>query len=255
VRKLRQLWSLEPAEGKAGGGCEEFSGAWYLQRGDIAYWEGDFVQALREYSRAVDEERTLEAAWVGQAIALLRLGNPGQVETLCVQGRRLFPKSSALLSLQASAKARQGDLQGALALSDTALSLQSKGWLDWLQRGDVLLAFPDELTTARRSFQQALDEAPDVDFTRREIAFNCLEHGYFEDAARFFADVVKAVPTVAENWYRYALSLHGAQQRQAALEALQHALELAPANTNYLALYEILRAKGPLTWLKRLLNK
>jgi tetratricopeptide (TPR) repeat protein len=71
---------------------------------------------------------------------LIELGEFKEARLWADKALENFPDESELLAAKAVALARSGDLQGALAFSDSSIEARGETPYIWLARGDVLLA-------------------------------------------------------------------------------------------------------------------
>jgi tetratricopeptide (TPR) repeat protein len=102
--------------------------------------EGEFEKQLRACSRALEFNPHSAAAWIGQVRALVELGECAEANLWADKALESFPGEPELLALKAMALGREGQLDEAIALSDTATEQRGDSALVWLSRGDVLLS-------------------------------------------------------------------------------------------------------------------
>ena len=89
---------------------------------------------------------------------LIELGEFQEARLWADKALERFPNESELLAAKAVALGRSGDLQGALAFSDTSIEEHGDTPYVWLARGDVMLA--GEEHRADYCFEKALLLAP-----------------------------------------------------------------------------------------------
>lgn len=82
---------------------------------------GNYETALRFYSRALEMDKSLVAAWVGQVQMLVHLGEYPQASLWSQKALELFPSHGDLMAGQAQAECRLGNMKKAHSLSDGAL--------------------------------------------------------------------------------------------------------------------------------------
>src|SRR5260370_35728964 len=89
---------------------------------------------------------------------LIELGEYREAKLWADKALERFPHEPELLAAKAVALARSGDLQGALAFSDTSIEERGDTPYIWLRRADVLLAHEEQ--RADYCFEKALLLAP-----------------------------------------------------------------------------------------------
>src|SRR3990172_11080047 len=115
---------------------------------------GHFENALRNYSRALERNRSNVIAWGGQVRMLVHLNECPEAELWSRKALELFPHHGDLLAGQAQAVCRTGDLQRAKELCDGSLTCAKESAYRWIVRGEILLAGGQ--TAADHCFQKAL---------------------------------------------------------------------------------------------------
>jgi tetratricopeptide (TPR) repeat protein len=132
--------------------------AYYRAEARLAFENGDFERALRLYARVLEFNPNTPDAWTGQVRMLIELGQHRDASQWADKALERFPREAELLAAKAVALARNGDLQGALAFSDSAIEERGDAPYVWLSRGDVLLARKE--SRADYCFEKALMLAP-----------------------------------------------------------------------------------------------
>lgn len=218
-----------PAPGAPGGGEAEESaqrtaGEW-LALADQAFLRGEFKQALRWCSRALDKETTLLEGWVTMVRILLFRGDLGQAETWCARALGLFPESGPLLAIRAVIFARRGMLQQALNNSDAVLARHAAEPTAQIARGEVLLLAGSK--NAEFCFGQALKLAPANDWrTPAAIGMIHEERRMWARAVHYYAQAAERDAASAALWWRIAACRAELGQSQSSRTALQRAREL-----------------------------
>jgi len=151
-----------------GGENEDFSrddqhsqlkgGSQYLADAHAAFENGEFETALRRYSKVLEFEPGNATAWTGQVRMLIELGEFREAQLWADKALEKFPTEPELLAAKAVAVARSGDLQGALAFSDSSIEERGDTPYIWLARGDVLLARKE--SRADYCFEKAMSISP-----------------------------------------------------------------------------------------------
>ncbi len=120
---------------------------------------GHYENALRYYSRALEDDPSFIAGWVGQVEMLIALDEVPEADLWCRKALEIFPGNGELLAARARALCRLGDLQQAGALSDAALAAAGRSALRWMARGEWLLASRQQRD--RDCFDKARQADPD----------------------------------------------------------------------------------------------
>ena len=129
-----------------------------LAQAQAAFERGEFERALRAYSKALEFNSRSVAAWLGQVRMLIELGEYNEAKLWAEKALGYFPEECELMAAKASALARLGDVDAALAYSDAAINGCGDTPYIWLARGDVLLARKEK--RADYCFDKALTLAP-----------------------------------------------------------------------------------------------
>ena len=196
----------------------------YLRLADTDFRRARFDKALRYYSRALEFNANVVAAWVGQAQMLVELGEFKEARLWCDKALELHRDHPDVLSCKSIAIARQGDVDKALEFTDAALAQRGTSPLVWLARGEALMA-------ARQSnddhcLEKASAEAKHEWFMQLRIARVYYAYRHFGQAMTWVTKALKQEPAApfvlhvmgdcqlalgfdssAENSYRQALSL------------------------------------------------
>lgn len=186
----------------------------------------EFETALRRYGRALEENPASSAAWAGQACMLLEMDQVAEASAWADRGLERLPDDPALLAAKARALARSGELDAALAFSDTALASGGLNADLWLARAEVLMARGDR--QADYCVDQALAVAERDWLVAWQAARRRAQHRQFAAALRLvqFAIAVDAGRFVV--WVLKAECEQALGQRDAARDSYVQALALEP---------------------------
>ena len=132
--------------------------AYYRAEVQAAFENAEFEQALRLYGKLLEFNPNNAAAWAGQVRMLIELGQYREAGLWADKALEQFPRDAELLAAKGVALGRSGDLQGALAFSDSAMEERGDTPYVWLARADVLLARKE--SRADYCFEKALLLAP-----------------------------------------------------------------------------------------------
>lgn len=160
---------------------------------------GHFENALRNYSRALEMDRSLVAGWVGQVQMLIALGEYPEAELWSRKALELFKNNADLLAGRAQALCRTGDLTAAQASCDAAIGQQGMSSYPWVARGELMLARKDNLEAY--CFDKATQLDPDW-LVPLEIGAIYLQYAKPAKALVRLKQAVERAPDQAYCWYR-----------------------------------------------------
>lgn len=208
---------------------------------------GGYETALRFYSRALEIDKTIVAAWVGQVQMLVQLNEYPQAGLWSQKALELFPSQGDLMAGQAQTECRMGNMKKAHALSDGALRQRGESAYRWQVRGELMVA--GKQRTDRHCFDKA--QLADSDWlVPLETAIIYCYYKVYSMAQQRAQVAVEMAPEAYYAWY-----LLGACQAKlgfdtAACGSLQHCLELCPRHAEAMSrLSELERPRWPLSRL------
>ena len=114
--------------------------AYYMAEARTAHEMANFEKALRYYSKVLEYDPQLTAAWGGQVRMLIELGEYREAKVWAEKALERFPRDPELLAAKGVALGRLGELNEALAFSDASIEERGESAYVWLARADVLLA-------------------------------------------------------------------------------------------------------------------
>jgi protein O-GlcNAc transferase len=245
-----------PSRARSEEGAPEPHGGTFLARAERLFLEGQYEPALREFSRAVAEQRDLFDAWAGQVRCHLAMEELPQARVWANKALELFPSAPRVLSVAGLVAACQGQGEEALRFSDQALEL-SRGLVPpalWLERAECLLR-----SGRRDAASDCLDmvrnlSGGDPDFHQR-IGLALLGAGAVEQAWLEFQAALERRPDRAWLWYLSARAARALQQEDRARFALERALALDPALEEARRERNTLQRSSRAGWLARLLGR
>ena len=210
---------------------------------------GRFETALQLYTRALQGERALVPAWVGQVQMLVELGEYAEARLWADKALEVFKGNGDLLAAKAIACVREDDQTAAMACSDASLRAPGSSPLRWQARGETLLRRSAD--RARDCFEKSLAEAASDWFDRVIVARIYLHHDrpapaveYAQAAVRleagqWFAGFVLGRAQEALGWSGEAkesyLRAHGLPGGRVDAEAAMVALQARGAAAGILA--------------------
>jgi tetratricopeptide (TPR) repeat protein len=188
------------------------------------YRWGQFESALRLYTRALREDRTLIPAWVGQVQMLVQLGECHEARLWSDKGLELFRNNGELLAAKAQACTRLNDFKSATACSDASLAAPGSSPWRWIARGEVLLARRQKF--AAECFQRAVAEPAAEWFDHVVIARIQLYYGRVTNALHALKQALELEPTHGYVWYEMGNCQRALGLVPAAAESYQRCLDL-----------------------------
>jgi tetratricopeptide (TPR) repeat protein len=186
--------------GKRGAG-EEIRDDEYFHKQAIRYWlAGDFELALRNYSRALEQNSTFYPGWLGQVLMLIELGEYKEAAVWVDKALEMFPEHPELLATKAVACARDGRLEKAIAYSDSSIAKDNVTSRVWLARAEVLLHRKSNIAQncISKAVSAAGDEGPMV---RLQAGRLLNQKGDYAAALQYLRTVVDELPRSALVWY------------------------------------------------------
>ncbi len=218
---------------------------YYVSQAAEAFAEERFEKALGYYSRALQDDITMEAAWLGQLRCLIELGELPEAITWSGRAMEKFPVSADILSARAVAEARQGKFATAMEYSDGAFKAQNVGAYSWVARGEALLG--SNATNAKACFAKAIELAPGDWALRSWIGRAYLIRKQYHLA---WASFTKAVELDSERfvcWHWIGKCAEAMGRIREAETAYRRALEISPGfRPSQIAMSEISR-RGPMS--------
>ena len=197
----------------------------WMQRADQSRRAGEFEDALRYYSRAVELDRQLVAGWVGQVRMLVALEEYTEAELWARKALELFRNHADLHAARAQALCRNGDLKSALAACDAAIGQQGQSPYPWMARGDLMLARKDSI--ADHCFDKAIQLDPDW-IIAIEIAAIYLYYRRPGKALARCTPTVEKAPDQPYAWYHLGVCQLEMSLEKPARRSFARCLDLEP---------------------------
>jgi tetratricopeptide (TPR) repeat protein len=208
---------------------------------------GSYEMALRYYSRALEIDKTLVAAWVGQVQMLVQLGEYPQASLWSQKALELFPSHGDLMAGQAQAECRLGNMKKALPLSDGALRQRGESAYRWQVRGELMLS------GGQRADRHCFDKAQLADsdwLVPLETAIICCHYKSFSMAQLRAQAAVEKAPGAYYAWYVLGVCQSRLGFDTAARASFTHCLEQCPQHVEARSrLSELERPRWPLRGL------
>ncbi|HVP10530.1 MAG TPA: tetratricopeptide repeat protein [Phycisphaerae bacterium] len=215
---------------------------------------GRFESALRLYTRALQEDRAMIAAWVGQVQMLVQLDECHEARLWSDKALELFRNNGELLAAKAQACVRLQDMRAGLTCSDASLQAAGSSPWRWEVRGEVLLA--NGRKQYEDCFQKALLEPAVEWFDRVIIARIYLYHRNVTNALRYLTEAVNMEPTHGYTWFQLGNCQKALGLIPAAKTSYQRSLELCPGSVLVKqALDELKSGRSLFTWMGSILRR
>ena len=185
---------------RASGG-EEMRDAEYFQKQALRYQlAGDFEIALRNYSRALEQNSTFYPGWLGQVMMLIELCEYKEAAVWVDKALEMFPEHPELMAAKAVACARDGKMDKAIAYSDNSINKENVTSTVWLARAEVLLNRKSSI--AQNCISKALNAAgEDKAMVQLQAARLLNRNGDCAGALQYLRKVVDELPKSALAWY------------------------------------------------------
>ena len=189
---------------------------------------GDYENALRFYSRALELDKSIVTAWVGQVQMLIQLSEFPQADMWSKKALELYPSEGDLLAARGQARCRMGDTKQAFALSDGALARQGDTAYRWMVRGEIMVA------ARKSSDQHCFDRAMQADTDRIVPLESALIYLYYKlpsKAQGRARTAVERAPDAYYGWYILGVSQSKLGLDAPARSSFEHCLELCPRHS------------------------
>jgi tetratricopeptide (TPR) repeat protein len=203
--------------------AELASAAGYIAKARAADQWGEYESALRMYTRALREERSAIAAWVGQVQMLVLLDECPEARMWSDKALELFRNNGELLAAKAQACLRMRDWRAGIACSDASLISPGTSAWRWQIRGETLLA--QGRAHYDECFQKALAESTADWFDHLVIARIYLYYRRITSAMAYAQQAAALRPTHGYVWFVLGDCQRALGLKAAAQASYQHCLE------------------------------
>jgi len=198
-----------------------------LANADRTRRRGQYENALRFYSRALEYDKSLIAAWAGQVQMLVQLGEAPEAELWCRKALELFPGNGELLAARAQALCRVGDTPQAGAVCDAAMGAAGRSAFRWQVRGEWMLAGRQKLD------EHCFSKAQEIDgnwLVALESALIYLHYNFPSRAVVRARLATELAPAEYYPWFVRGTAEGESGLRRSAIESLDQCLQLCPGN-------------------------
>lgn len=225
----------------------------WLRTADAERRQGNHETALRMYSRALEDNKAIIAAWVGQVQMLILLGEYPEAELWARKALEIFKNHPDLLAGRAQAFSRLGDKRQAMGCCDQALTQPGESAYRWMVRGELMVAAKEAMD--RHCFDKATSADPDW-LVQAEIGLLLMFHKQPAKALPRFRAALEIAPETVFVWQRRAECERALGLPDAVKASLRRVLDLAPGHPEAMTLLsELDRPSGVLGKLFGLFGK
>lgn len=215
----------------------------WMNRADADRRNGQYESALRFYSRALELQKDIVKAWVGQVQMLVMLGEYPEADIWSRKALELFPQDGDLMASRAQSLCRRGHVKAAYSSVDGAMSQPGNSGYRWTVRGELLLA--GKQSTDRHCFDKAL-QIDDDWLVATEIALIYLDYNQPSNAQNRARVGVERAPDSPYAWYVVGLCQSKLGLHDQARRSFNTCLELSPGHRGAEEKLQALRSGGSL---------
>jgi iron complex transport system substrate-binding protein len=205
--------------------------SYYLAQAEQLFRQGKFEPALRAYSRALELNTEVLAAWFGQVRILIELDELKEAVIWSDKALEKYKDHPQLLSAKALAYARMNSLSKAMALSDAVVKMPGNDPFVWFARGNVLLSGGEK--NCEHCFWKAAyaTEKSQAWFIHLCIGRSYRYHRKFNLALRSLQKALETQTSSAFLWCEMGCCQLSLGLKNAAIASFRHAIELDAAYT------------------------
>jgi tetratricopeptide (TPR) repeat protein len=233
--------------------AENHDANYWLKLADQNRCRGSFEDALREYSRAVELDRSLIPAWIGQVRSLISLSEFPEAELWARKALELFKNNPGLLAAQAQALCRVGNLKDGQASCDAALHQPGQLAYPFIARADLMLARKDKETVEEYCFDKAAQIDPHWS-VQLDIAEVYIYYHRNAKALLHLQQALNKAPDQPYVWFLQGQCESAMGMADAAIRSFKQCLDLDPKFPGAEDLLNQVQQGGN-SWLKRFLKR
>lgn len=197
----------------------------WLQEAEANRRQGQYENALRYYSRALEIDKTLVKCWTGQVQMLVLLDELPEADLWARKALEIFQGNGELLAARAQALCRLGNKSQALAQCDAALTAAGNSAFRWQVRGELMLA------TKQGVHAHCFDKAQQLDrdwLVPLESALIYLHHRLASRGQALARTAVEMAPDQFYCWYVYGCAQAELRLHRQARASFAECLKLSP---------------------------
>jgi tetratricopeptide (TPR) repeat protein len=213
----------------------------WMRLADQERRQGNHENALRFYSRALEYDKSIVLAWVGQVQMLVYLKEYPEAELWARKALEVFKNHADLLAGRAHAFCRMGDKKQAMGTCDQALSQPGESAYRWMVRAELMLISKDPLD--RHCFDKATRADSDW-LVQLEIALILLHYKQHNKALPRLRSAIEQEPESPYLWWQRAQCENDLGLVDAAKLSCKRCLEMVPNHTYARTLLDQLQARS-----------
>lgn len=187
--------------------------------------DGNYENALRFYSRALEIDKSLIEGWSGQVQMLVQLREYPQASMWANKALELFPNHGELLAARAQAECRMGNQKSAVSLSDSALNQRGETSYQWQVRGELMIVMKQK--TDRHCFDKAQVLSRDF-LVPLESGLIYMHHRIFMKAQQRLQAALDRQLDSHYAWYLMGICQQESGLDEKARQSFERCMELCP---------------------------
>ena len=198
-----------------------------MRDADERFYQGDWKEAIRLYSRALQLDNSQVAPWVGQVIALLFQGQLREADAWAKRSLECFPDHPAAVSIHGLVFVLQGMTKRGIGSSDYAMGLGADDPVAWIARGWMLLEADNK--NWKNCFMKALEICPSDEWKMHTLSGFILEHyKKWPQAVERFRQAADQQTGNFYLWHHLGICYSKLGVARKAIEAQKHVLSIDP---------------------------
>jgi tetratricopeptide (TPR) repeat protein len=225
----------------------------WIERGDAFFQQSAHRQALAAYDAAIQSNPLNAIAWLKRGITLDSLQQFAAALTCYDRAVQLAAENATAWSKRGLVLENLGRLEEALASYRKVIELDRQNYWAWYDQGKVLETL-GQLAIALNAYQRALQIKPNFQLAieSRKRLLNQLRRldellslGHYDEVLLLADTLLKENPDDGQAWLGQGIALARQQRYEAALTALDLAVELVPHHlAGWLERGQVLAALG-----------
>ncbi len=203
----------------------------WLQRADQQRRSGLYENALKFYSRALEQDKSLVAGWLGQVRMLVLLQEYPEAELWARKALELFPAHGDLLAARGQALCRMLDIKQCHEMCDGALKQSGQSAYRWIARGELMVA------ARQPTDQYCFDKAQQIDADWLVPAEIALVYLHYRNPSRALPRARRACETAPDQYYPWLIQARCQRDLgfiAPARQSLRHCLDLCSGHVEAL---------------------
>ena len=229
---------------------DEFSEENVLERAREAFSFGLYRDSLRLYSKVININQSRIEPWVGQILAMFRLGEKKEVSVWLDRAMEKFPDCGEFWALKALLTMWEGNKKKALFFSDKSLSYEKPSSQIWFTRAELLLQ-------ARRKdwefcLKKALEGKEEDWESLEEAGLLLLRCGKFSQSQKYLTKSLEQNPQNPFSWWKLGEAQLQLGFKKKGIKSLEQAIDLSPERKDFKEGFNQIKKSGILGKLVKL---